>query len=111
MSRQFLALFFDVLIWILEAIWWIVLLWVLLSWVLFFLSQSSFRWRNRGAFNILTHLNDIFTRMARPFVRPFQRLLPPWKTGGIDWSPILLALAIYILERVIRIIYVGILGR
>jgi uncharacterized protein YggT (Ycf19 family) len=47
---------------------------------------------------ILNQLNDIFTRMTSPFLRPFRRLVPPHKMGGIDWSPLLLLLAIYILR-------------
>ena len=89
---------------VLDVLWWIVLVWVILSWILFFASQTSFRWRNKGAYNILMQLNEIFTRMAYPFVRPFRRLLPAHKTGGIDWSPMLLLLAIYLVRWYLRLI-------
>src|SRR5664279_4753712 len=93
-----LVVFYDALMIVLEVIQWIVLVWVILSWVLFFASQTSFRWRYKGAYVILNQLNDIFTRMTSPFLRPFRRLVPPHKMGGIDWSPLLLLLAIYILR-------------
>jgi uncharacterized protein YggT (Ycf19 family) len=83
---------------VLGVIQWIVLVWVILSWILFFASQTSFRWRYKQAYVILNQLNEIFTRMTSPFLRPFRRLVPPHKTGGIDWSPLLLLLAIYIIR-------------
>ena len=96
---------FEVLNIVLSAILFIVFVWVILSWIVFFASQtSSFRFRNRGAYNILMQLNEIFTRMAYPFVRPFRRILPPHKTGGIDWSPMLLFLAIYLIRRFLFIL-------
>jgi uncharacterized protein YggT (Ycf19 family) len=39
--------------------------------------------------------------MTYPFLRPFRRLIPPHKTAGIDWSPLLLLLAIFVLRGVI----------
>ena len=94
----------EVLGFILTAILWVVMIWVVLSWLVFFASQTSFRWRNKGAYNILMQLNEIFARMAYPFIRPFRRLLPAHKTGGIDWSPMLLFLAIYLLRRFLGLI-------
>jgi len=32
---------------------------------------------------------------------PVRRMLPPWKTGGLDLSPIIVLLAIQFIERVI----------
>lgn len=92
---------FRVIMWILLVIRWTVIIWVIISWIVFFASQTSFRWRNRAAYNILNQLNDIFGRMAYPFLRPFRRLIPPHKTAGIDWSPLLLLLAIFIIEELV----------
>src|ERR1700704_1266007 len=99
------AVFYQALMWVLDIIQWIVLVWVILSWVLFFASQTSFRWRYKSAYVILNQLNDIFTRMTSPFLRPFRRLVPPHKMGGIDWSPLLLLLAIYIIRGVAAYLY------
>jgi uncharacterized protein YggT (Ycf19 family) len=93
--------FINAFLIVLDVIYWLVIVWVIISWILFFASQTSFRWRNKGAYNILNQINDIFTRMTYPFLRPFRRLIPPHKTAGIDWSPLLLLLVIFILRGVI----------
>jgi uncharacterized protein YggT (Ycf19 family) len=103
--------FFEAFLIVLQFIEWLVFAWVILSWILFFASQTSFRWRYRGAYGILNQLNDISTRMTSPFLRPFRRLLPPHKTAGIDWSPLLLLLAIFILRGVVAYLYGLILVR
>ena len=96
-----IAPFLNAFLIVLQVIQWIVFVWVILSWILFFASQTSFRWRYKSAYVILNQLNDIFTRMTGPFLRPFRRLLPAHKMGGIDWSPLLLLLAIYILRGLV----------
>ena len=103
--------FFQAFLIVLQFIEWLVLIWVVISWILFFASQTSFRWRYRGAYHILNQLNDIFTRMTHPFLKPFRRLLPPYKTAGIDWSPLLLLLAIFILRGIVSYLYSLILFR
>ena len=37
-------------------------------------------------------------RMTEPILRPFRKILPPQRTGGIDFSPILLILLIIFLK-------------
>jgi len=41
-------------------------------------------------------------RTTEPILRPFRRLLPPARTGGIDLSPILVILLIFFLEALLR---------
>ncbi len=103
--------FFEAFLMVLRIIEWIVLIWVIISWLLFFAAQTSFRWRHKSAYVILNQLNDIFTRMTGPFLRPFRRLLPPHKMGGIDWSPLLLLLAIYIIRGVASYLFAAALTR
>jgi uncharacterized protein YggT (Ycf19 family) len=91
----------GVIHWILTFVVWTVTVWVIFSWILFFASQTSFRWRYRSAFNILMQLNDIFTRMTYPLLRPFRRLLRRVDTAGIDWSPLLLLIAIWLLRALL----------
>ena len=100
----------NVILIVLNVIQWVVLIWVILSWLYFFASQSSFRWKNRNAFNLLHQLNDIFSRMAWPFLKPFRRLMRRWDTAGIDWSPMLLWLAILLLSALIRGVYTALLS-
>ena len=100
-----LGVFYQALMIVLSVIEWAVIVWVVISWILFFAAQTSFRWRYKQAFGILDQLNEIFTRMTYPFLRPFRAILPPWKTAGIDWSPLLLLLAIFILRGVLAWLY------
>ena len=100
----------NVIFIVLDVIQWLVLVWVILSWVTFFASQSSsFRLRHRGAYHILMQLNDIFSRMAWPFLKPFRRLMRRWDTAGIDWSPMLLWLFILLLRALLEGLYRSIL--
>lgn len=44
----------------------------------------------------------MFLRQAtEPVLAPVRRLLPPWKTGGLDLSPLIVLLAIQFVQRVI----------
>jgi YggT family protein len=97
----FIAPFINAVLIILDVIQWIVFAWVILSWIVFFTRQSSFRWRYKQAYGVLEQLDEILSRMTSPFLRPFRRLLPPHNTAGIDWSPMLLLLAIFILRGLI----------
>lgn len=40
-------------------------------------------------------------RVTEPVLEPVRRLLPPWKTGGLDLSPLIVLIAIQFAERVI----------
>lgn len=96
-----LLVFLRALDLILSVLQWIVFIWVILSWILFFLRESKFRWRHRQFYGLLEQLNDIFERMTRPFLRPFRRWLRRFDTAGIDWSPLLLILTIWILRQLL----------
>lgn len=95
----------SVILTVLSIINWVVLVWVILSWLAFFAARSSFRWKYRSAYNILDQLNDIFSRMAHPFLRPFRRFLRRFDTAGIDWSPMLLWLTVVLLQAIVRGVY------
>lgn len=41
-------------------------------------------------------------RTTEPILRPFRRLLPPSRTGGIDLSPIIVILVILFIEVFLR---------
>ena len=101
---KFVLPFVNVLFIVLEVLQWTIFVWVIISWILFFASQSSFRWRYRTFYNVLTQLNDIFSRITYPFLRPFRRLLRRIDTAGIDWSPLLLLLVIYLIRGLLAAI-------
>jgi uncharacterized protein YggT (Ycf19 family) len=100
---DFALIFVRTLDLILSILQWTILVWVILSWVLFFLRDSKFRWRHRQLHAVLEQLNDIFERMTRPFLRPIRRWLRRFDTAGIDWSPMILMLIIWILRQVLAV--------
>ena len=40
-------------------------------------------------------------QITEPVLAPVRRLLPPWKTGGLDLSPVIVLIAIQFVERVV----------
>ena len=100
-GSAFLGAFLQILWVVLDVIYWSVLVWVVLSWIVFFASQTSFRWRYRGVYTFLQAVNEFFNRVTYPMLKPFRRILPPHKTAGIDWSPLLLLLAIMFIRAFI----------
>src|SRR5258708_10555920 len=97
----FVGIILDGLVVIVSVMQWIVAVWVVMSWLVFCAANSKFRRNNRGAYHVLEQVNDICARMAWPFVRPIRRLLRRFDTAGIDWSPMVLFILIYVLERLI----------
>lgn len=63
----------------------------LLSWL------PRIRWQYRNATRWLDRITD-------PLLKPFLRLFPPYKTGGIDISPILSILVLVIIQRLLQMI-------
>ena len=43
----------------------------------------------------------LITRITEPFLAPFRRMLPPWRTGGLDLSPFFLILTLYVIRSFI----------
>ncbi len=84
--------------WVLRVVEFFVVVWVILTWVVFFASRSSFRWKRRKVFETMVVINDVLEAATRPILRPFRKLLPPRKTGGVDFSPLLLLLAIFMIR-------------
>lgn len=76
---HFLAAFADLLDWLLGALIIVIIVRALLSWV------------NADPYNAL--VRAIHT-VSEPFLRPFRRLLPPWKLGGLDLSPLFVILVL-----------------
>jgi YggT family protein len=76
----------DVLQYALQAVWWLVIIAALVSWV----SPDP---RNP----IVRFL--YFT--TEPLFRPFRRLVPPSRTGGLDLSPLFVLLILYFVIRLV----------
>jgi len=73
----------DVVLWILQGIWWIVIIAALVSWV------------NPDPRNPIVRF---LWGVTEPMFRPFRRLVPPSRMGGIDISPLFVLGIIYLLR-------------
>lgn len=73
-----------VLDWLLGALEIVIIIRAILSWV------------NADPYNGLVRA---IVAISEPFLRPFRRLLPPWKMNGIDLSPVFAILAIEFIRR------------
>src|SRR5688572_27163804 len=85
-----LSALFDIADFLLAILGWIIIGQVILSWLFAFnvLNTSS-----QGLRNFVEALD----RLTAPLYRPIRRLMPDF--GGIDFSPIVLILAIQILRK------------
>ncbi len=78
-GSAFTAAALDVIFAILSIIQWLVIIAAVISWL------------NPDPRNPIV---QFLYRTTEPILRPFRRLLPPGRTGGIDLSPLLVILAI-----------------
>lgn len=83
---------YQVLMILLNVVWWIIIIQAILSWLV--------------AFNVINTSNDIvrnalyaLDRMTEPLYRPIRKIMPD--LGALDLSPMVVLLAIYILQRVV----------
>ena len=83
---------FDAVLFLLNALWWLVIIAALISWV------------NPDPRNPVVRF---LYGTTEPIFRPFRRLVPPSRTGGVDLSPLLVILLIYLLQRFIARLAVG----
>ncbi len=72
--------------WLLDLYSWVVIAAALITWV----SPDP---RNP----IVMFLRQV----TEPVLAPIRRILPPWKTGGLDFSPLIVIIAIQFVERVV----------
>ena len=72
--------------WLLDVYSWIIIAAALISWV-----QPNPR----------NPIVVFLARVTEPVFEPVRRLLPPWKTGGLDLSPLIVLIAIQFVQRVV----------
>jgi YggT family protein len=80
---------------VLNLVWWLIIISVVMSWLVAFGVVNT---RNQLVYRIV----DIINRVTEPLLRPIRRIVPP--LGGLDLSPMILLLIIYILQREIMIV-------
>jgi YggT family protein len=86
----FLVPVIDVVIVLLNLYWWIIIIGAIASWLIAFGVINTY---NRTVARIL----DMLYRLTEPALRPIRQLLPNF--GGIDISPVILLLIIWLIER------------
>jgi YggT family protein len=97
-----LSPFIEVILILLDIVWWLIIASVVASWLVAFGVVNT---RNDVVYRIL----DILNRVTDPILRPVRRLIPPM--GGLDLSPMVVLLIIYVLQREIQIVlFRGYLG-
>ena len=81
---------FSIIDMILQVLVWVVIAQVIISWLVAFnvINTQS---------NFVRTLLDTLDRLTAPLYRPIRKILPDF--GGIDFSPIVLILAIQILRK------------
>ena len=89
-----LAPFIEVVLIVLDAVWYLIIASVIASWLVAF---GVINTRNDIVYRVL----DILNRATEPMLRPIRRLIPPM--GGLDLSPMVLLLIVYVLQREIQI--------
>ncbi len=84
----------DVILIVLQLYWYVIIIVAIMSWLI--------------AFNVINIYNDLvrsiwggLNAVTEPLLRPIRNLLP--NLGGIDISPVILLLVIYLIQRVIEL--------
>ena len=85
--------FFGIVDMILQLLVWIIIAQAIISWLVAFnvINTSS---------NFVRTLLDGLDRLTAPMYRPIRKILPDF--GGIDFSPIVLILAIQIVRKLLE---------
>ena len=82
----------QILIVLLDVLWWIIIAQVALSWLIAFNVLNT---SNHGVRRFL----DALERFLDPLYRPIRKILPDF--GGLDFSPLVLILIISILGQIV----------
>jgi YggT family protein len=77
---------------LLTIAWWVIIIQVILGWLIAFNVINTY---NSGVRSFLNALD----RITEPVYRPIRKLLPDF--GGLDFSPMIVLLLIYILQSIV----------
>jgi YggT family protein len=92
MLEELMRAILDIVMVVLNLYTWIIIAGAVLSWLIAF-----------GVVNIrndfVRSIWNLFLALTEPFLRPIRNFLP--SMGGIDISPIILLLAVMLIERII----------
>ena len=94
-----MAIIGELLLFLLSVFYWIIIIQVVLSWLVAF---DVININNGKARNLIVGLN----KLTEPVYRPLRKFIP--SIGGIDLSPIIIILGIFILQSLVRQVFFGI---
>jgi YggT family protein len=84
------------LIWVarflLDVLWWVLIIQIVLSWLIFF---NVLNVHSSGVRSFVVAID----RMTEPLYRPFRKILPDF--GGVDFSPFIVLLLIGVADRLL----------
>ena len=83
---------FQIIELLLTIAWWVIIVQAILSWLIAFNVINTY---NSGVRRFLYALD----RMTEPLYRPIRKILPDF--GGLDFSPMVVLLLIYILSNIV----------
>ena len=83
-----------ILVEFLKAVTWL-LSWTITALILVIFVRALLSWVNADPYNPLVRA---IISISEPFLKPFRRLLPPWRLNGIDLSPVFAFLALVFLK-------------
>ena len=83
---------FDILILLLDVLWWVIIIQVILSWLF------AFNVLNSGSQGVRAFAGAL-EKITAPIYRPIRKILPDF--GAIDFSPVVVLLAIMVLQRLL----------
>ncbi len=89
-AKAFLKSLFWILIYTITIYKWIVIIRALISWV------------SPDPYNPIVRA---LVAITEPALRPFRRIISPYKTGGIDFSPLFVFLILQFLEIFLKNLY------
>jgi YggT family protein len=83
----------ELIIYVIDLYKWVVIAQVIMSWLVAF---GVINTHNR----VVAQIGEVLYRLTEPALRPIRRFLPNF--GGVDISPIILLLLLWLIEREIE---------
>ena len=83
----------ELIIYVIDLYKWVVIAQVIMSWLVAF---GVINTHNR----VVAQIGEVLYRLTEPALRPIRRFLPNF--GGVDISPIILLLLLWLVEREIE---------
>lgn len=82
----------DLILVVLQLYRYVLIATIILSWLISF---NVINTRNQAVYQI----NLVLNKLTEPLLRPIRKIVPP--ISGLDFSPLILLLAIFFIERLI----------